>query len=483
MSQNLKAVLPMSKSKSKVKISFVGHSAEQVTGSMYLVEYKNETTMLDCGFVQTSNKLTQWQMNNENYKFKVKDIDNIVLSHLHLDHFGGLTRLYANGCRAKIFAPKGATEYLKLAFEDSYKLMLSDMDYLANNYGKKFKQPYTEDDIFKVLNSVVEIDYNDKVVIGEYTLLRFTSAYHIAMSSQVELFIKDGNFNKKVYYSGDLGNINIDKPFLEKFNEVVNSDVALVESTYAMSVKPVTEKNRLKDREKIQTVVREVCEEKGGKVIIASFSMQRLQELMYELYLLYKDSDSTIPIIIDTPLGIKICELFEKLIPDKDKQLWEDIMNWDRLQFIKDWKDSESCVTSNKPMILIASSGFCQGGRIRNYIKHNLNDENNTFVFVGYSSEDSLAGIIKSGKKKYIEVDGINVKNKAKVVNLLSFTSHMQHNEMLEYYSDMNCRQIYLVHGDKNKQYEFAQLLEDKFRDKDKTTKVFVPRMNDAIEI
>jgi metallo-beta-lactamase family protein len=391
--------------------------------------------------------------------------------------------LYANGCNAKIYANKGSAEYLRVAFKDSYKIMLSDMAYIEKVYGKKLKQPYTEEDIDKVINSIVEVDYDIKLNVSDFFTIRLSSAYHIAMSSQIELFVRDGNYRKKLYFSGDLGNININKPFLEPFNKIVNSDIAVVESTYAMNLKNVTEKTRTKDREKLQTVIRETCEEKGGKVIIASFSMQRLQELMYELYFLYKDSDSKIPIVIDTPLGIKISNLFESLIPTKDVEVWNEIMNWDRIQFINDWEDSESCILSSKPMIVIASSGFCEGGRIRSYIKENLNNENNTFVFVGYSSEDSLAGIIKNGKKKYIEIDGVSVKNKAKVVNLMSFSSHMQHNEMLKYYSDMNCQEIYLVHGEKSKQYEFAQLLEDRYRGKNKTTKVFVPNMNDTIEI
>jgi metallo-beta-lactamase family protein len=171
------------------------------------------------------------------------------------------------------------------------------------------------------------------------------------------------------------------------------------------------------------------------------------------------------------------------LIPEKDYSLWYDIVNWDKFKFIKDWEDSETAVKSTKPMICIASSGFCSGGRIRSYIQYNLGSENNTFLFVGFSTEDSLAGIIKDGKKKEIEVDGIKVKNKAKVVNLTSFSSHIQHKQMLELYSSFTCKELYLVHGEKSRQYEFAQLLTDKYSELSKTTKVFVPNMNDTIEV
>lgn len=471
--------------KEKAKISFIGESANSVTGSSYLLKYKDETTMIDCGFVQVSNKLKQWRLNNSNYKFKVKEVDNIILTHFgHLDHSGGIPRLYANGCKAKIFASKGARQYLKLSFEDGYKIQLSDAELLTKQTGKEVKIGYTEEDIENALNHIVECDENEIIHIGEHTTFRFTSSYHIVRANQVEIFIKDGNYNKTIYFSGDLGNTNINKPFLEEFNKVKSFDVGIVETTYAMNPKSVTEKDRLKDREKIKTSVRQTCEENKGKLIIASFSMQRLQELMYEFYTLYKDDKNfTHNIVIDTPLGIKICEMFGELIPDKDYELWDEIINWDKFIFIKDWKDSESAITSIKPSIYIASSGFCSGGRIRNYIQSNLGNDKNTFMFVGYSSEDSLAGMIKSGKKKVLEVDGVNVKNNANVVNLLSFSSHIQHKQMLELYSGFNCNEIYLTHGEKENQYKFAQVLTDEYLKLNKTTKVFVPIVGDEIEI
>ena len=473
--------------KEKTKISFISNSAESVTGSSYLIEYKDEKTLVDCGFIQHRNKLTQWQMNNQNYKYKVKEIDNIILTHFaHLDHQGGLARLYANGCRAKIFATKGVTEYLRISFADNYKIMLKDADYLSNQNGKQFKPSYTEDDIERMLSHVVEVDLNTKIVIGEYSTFRFSSAYHVASSAQVELFISDKmeNYNKKIYFSGDLGNVLVDKKFLYPFQKVTNFDLGIVETTYAMNVKPATQKTRDKDREKLATVIRETCIENKSKVCIGAFAMNRAQELMYELYLLYgDDKDFKIPIIVDSPLTNKISEMFDKMIPDKDVQLWKNIMSWDNIYFTRDWEDSESSRRMKEPCIAISASGFMDAGRIRLWLQELLPDKNNRIIFVGYSDEGSLASEIKDGKKKILSIDGLQIKNNAKSIVLNSFTSHIQHNSMLELYSSFNCQQIYLVHGEKPNQYEFAQLLEDEYHKQNKTTRVFVPRLNDVVEI
>lgn len=470
--------------KDRVKISFISNSAEDVAGSSYLVQYKDDITMLDYGLVQCSNKLKQWTLNNANFKFKVKDINNIIISHQNIDHFGSLPRLYANGCRADIYVYKNMGKYMKLAFEDGLKINTKDAELLSNQHGKNFKLPYTEEDIEITLAHIIEVDDEQLIKISDNMSFIFHSAYHIAGANQIELIVDEGNTKKNILYTGDVGNIEIDKPFLHPFRKVNKCDVAIVETTYGGNPKSVNEKTRAKDREKLQTTIRQTCLEKKGKVLLGAFAYQRVQELMYEIYMLYKDDKSfNIPVLIDSPLAIKICNIFEDLIPEKDVELWNDIMNWENFKFINEWEDSDSAIKSNTPMIIIACSGFAENGRIRGWLQNTIGDENNTVVFVGYSSEDSLAGILKEGKKKIVEIDGLKIKNKIKVVNLLSFSSHMQHKQLLKYYSDMNCGQLFLVHGNKESQYIFAEQLSEEYAKKSKTTKVFIPRLNDVVEI
>ena len=134
----------MGKSK-RAKIKFIGQSAEQVAGSSYLVEYDDEVTMLDFGLIQCENKLQQWTLNNANFKFKVKSINNIILSQNHLDHYGAIPRLYANGCNAKIFIAKNTRQFLRRAFMDGLKIQIADCELLSKQYGKNFKMPYNEE--------------------------------------------------------------------------------------------------------------------------------------------------------------------------------------------------------------------------------------------------------------------------------------------------------------------------------------------------
>ena len=477
----------MSKTKDKVTVDFVGMNAEDITGSSQIISYKSKKVILDFGMYQCTNKLKMYQVNSRNLDFSAKSITEIIVSHaLHLDHYSLIPRLFKLGCTAKVYVPKNTIKFWKILFEDNLKIINKDVEYLSKREGKSFEPLYEQEDIDNMMANVVECEFDEKIPLNEYMYFRYSDNYHILHSAQIELFVRDGNLRKKIFYSGDVGNISLkDKPFVKKLNRIKNCDLAIVESTYAMNKKRADLKVRKKDREKLQTAIEEVCFGKDtGEVIIASFAMQRTQELLVELYQLYgEDKDFKIPIIIDSPLACKITNMFKDVLEGEDKELITKAMNWSNVQMVSDWEDSEMVLLDHSPKILITCSGFAEAGRIRNYLKKNLPNPNSMIVFGGYSSEDSLSGIIKSGRLKYVNIDGDKVKNKAKAMNLLSFTSHIQHKDMLGYYSSINCPNMILVHGDMTKRSLFAELLEEKFKSKCKTTKVWVVTKGTEFEV
>jgi len=476
----------MAKSKNKAKISFIGEASETVTGSMYLLEYRDTLTMIGAGMHQCKDKIKQYQINSRNFKFKIKKLENILIQEWHIDHFGQLCHLFNIGCRPKVFAPIGSKEYFKIAFEDGLKITQKDSEYISKVTGKPVKPLYTKDDIDIMLEHIIECESFSKIWINEYTQIRYTPTYHVANSQQIEIFICDGesNYRKKILYGGDYGNTDINKPFLEPFNVVDSADVCLLESTYAMNIKTCNQKTRDKDIEKIQVAVRETCIGNKSSLIIPSFAYNRSAEILYELYMLYGDNkEFDVPILLDSPLAVKIAKMFGNCIPKKDVEIWDKILKWDNLHLISEWEDSEMATRNDGSKIVIACSGFCENGRIKNWLIKELGNPRAMIMFIGFSDEGSLATQIKDGKKKYIEIDGLEIQNKAKVMVLNSFSSHMQHNRLLEAYSNINAKSIYLVHGENPNRIHFAELLEKECRKKDKTTKIWVPYKDLVIEI
>ena len=70
---------------------------------------------------------------------------------------------------------------------------------------------------------------------------------------------------------------------------------------------------------------------------------------------------------------------------------------------------------------------------------------------------------------------------KCQVVNLLSFSSHMQREDLLNYYSDGNFDKIAVVHSEFKSKVTFCSELQERISKKNKTGKVIC--VNKSTEI
>ena len=216
--------------------------------------------------------------------------------------------------------------------------------------------------------------------------------------------------------------------------------------------------------------------EERGRVIIPTFSLGRSADLLTVLYETFVGDESfNIPVVFDAVLGNQINENYEKWIP-KNQELWNNVWHWKNLVKVKDWNDSVRWQNYTAPCIILASGGFLVG-RSTAYLKHWLQDPNTVILFCGFSGTEGSTGYKIQHQKEYpvIDLDGYKVKNNAKIISLKSFSSHISHEEMLEYYSDMNCNKIYLVHGSQDRKEAFKPILEEEISRKNKTTKVVIP--------
>ena len=113
-------------------------------------------------------------------------------------------------------------------------------------------------------------------------------------------------------------------------------------------------------------------------------------------------------------------------------------------------------------------------GRSTAWAHSMLPHERDRIVFCGFAAENSLASIIKQGKQKTITISGHKVKNKCQVTDLMSFSSHMQKDSLLDYYSSVECERVILIHGSMDGKIEFSKPLQEKIFKKNNTSKVIV---------
>lgn len=474
----------MSKTKNKIRVNFVGSNAASVSGSCIYIEGSKYRILLDCGLYQSNSLKEDYKVNSTKFPFKPKNIDFVFISHTHIDHIGKIPALYAQGCTARIICPRGTKALFQIMCEDSAYILERDAETLNRMYKMKASPIYTKEDVYNAMQYIEEYDFNELVKLTDEIKFNFIPSGHILAAAQIELWLKEKNQIKKIVYTGDLGN-KVSKYYVEKFIPIQNANLVIGEATYSNDLRVVTNKDREIDLKKIETVVRETCLEKKNKVLIPTFSLDRTQNILTYIYKLFKDDKNfNIPVILDSPLATHITECYMKLLPEDERNLLEEVLQWKNLIITEDFEESLALQESKNPMLVIAASGFMQAGRSRAWAKKLVPKRDAHIIFIGFSTENSLAGKLKNiHKYKSISIDNKQYANRCNVTSLHSFSSHMQHDDMLEYYSDINCERIALVHSEYKGKCKFGKALQEKIYKKNRTSKVIITNRSTCLLI
>lgn len=462
------------KSNDKIQVQFVGESASEVTGSCIWVKTPHVEFLIECGLYQSSgDTLAEYHINNAHFKFKPKNISYVFACHCHGDHILRIPLLFKRGMTAPVIMPSGSAPIAKILMEDSANIMECNADELSRQYKRSYNPIYNQQDVDKCLMHLREYPMGEIIELDEYVKFRFTPSGHILNSAQIEIFITEGNLTKTIAYTSDLGNTHIDSYYTDDFSPIRKANIFIGETTYSGEKRIATQKIRNKDLEKLKTVVEDTCYNKQGRVLIPCFANSRSQVMLTHLFDLFGDDPSfQIPVIFDTPMGTKICEAYQELLTGDDAIKWGKVLRWKNVRFVIDAQESKSIQNDDTPAVIISSSGMLTHGRSRSYAKAMLGNDRNIIVFCGFSVDSSLASIIKEGRIKTIKLGGKRVSNRCRVIDLHSFTSHAQRDTLLQYYSDVDCEKVMLVHGDMDGKLDFASDLAHEISKKNKTSKV-----------
>lgn len=471
------------KNKNKIRVNFCGENARDVTGSMTHIEMSDYEILLECGLYQSNSPKEDYKVNSARLPFKPKDLDYIFLSHAHIDHSGRIPALYAQGCEARIICPKGTKSLLKVLWPDSAYIIQRDCEFLNKKYSMKTTPYYEESDVYVALKHIDEYDFGEKIRLNDKIEFRFVPSGHIISAAQIELWLTEGNQIKKVLYTGDLGS-NIPKYYAEEFEPVQKANLAICEATYSDAARQVTNKDRNTDLWKIKTVIREVCAEKRGKVLFPTFSLDRTQNMLTHLYDMFgHDKDFKTPILLDSPLATKLTGAYLRLLGDDERRILEAALNWENVKLINTYEESQYWQKQKTPAVILAASGFMQAGRSRSWAKAILPDSKSHIVFIGFATDGSLAGKLRNAKTKTVSIDGKAYPNRCGITTLHSFSSHIQHDDMLKYYSEIICDKLCLVHGEYKSKCAFGKELQEEIYRKNKTNKVVVANRSTSLLI
>ncbi len=450
-----------------MEITFFG-AAHEVTGSKYVVEYNNYRILLDCGFHQGRRK-EAYEL-NKRLPFLATDIQAVILSHAHADHSASLPLLVKNGYNGSIYATPATADIARLIMLDSAKIQISDYEHLiAQGIPENEVLPplYTTDDVEKTARLFKEVDYNrvtpDWQMLHTDVRFKFYDAGHILGSAVTVLEYGSGETSKRLLFTGDLGHGGV--PILHDPEKIIEPiDTLIIECTYGNRLhRSITEVDSV-----LINVIKEAVNGRK-KIIVPAFALGRTQELIYILHRLYNEGKiPALPIYIDSPLSTSITEVFTKYQKDFDEIAQTDFINhhespfaFANLKYVSTKEESKALNQMEGPMMIIASSGMAEGGRILHHLEHNVWNENSIIMLTGYQAEHTLGRKIFSGKL-HVPIFGKMHELKAKVVTINEFSAHADQASLLRYVSQLKgLQQVFLVHGEAEALEAFKKILNE----------------------
>lgn len=452
-----------------MRVEFVGAVGGDVTGSRHIVHTEKARLLLDCGLFQ--GRRAETIERNQNLGFRASDIDVMVLSHAHIDHSGALPRLYRQGFRGPIYCTPATRDLCAAMLEDSAEIQAQDAEYINRKIARNgsnmlpVEPLYDQKDVVGTLGLMVNVPYHRPVKIAEGVTLTYYDAGHVLGSALVALDIDVVGDQRRLLFSGDLGRRNM--PLLRDPEVPPGTSCLLLESTYGDRIHDPIE--RMED-ELCDVITRTV--ERGGKVIVPSFALERAQEVVYGLKQLAEQGRlPDVPVYVDSPLTVKLTDVFRIHPECYDEETRKILMSgdspfdFDQLRYVSAVEDSKAIDRSEAPAVIISASGMCEFGRVVHHLVSAIENRENTVLIVGYQAQHTLGRRLVEQRPR-VRIFGVERERRAEVVVLNGFSAHAGQDDLLEYAEAVReagpLRQIALVHGEDQPRNTLRGLLEER---------------------
>lgn len=425
-------------------------AAQQVTGSMHLLQTNNYNILIDCGLDYEKGT---YQEENAYFPFNPATIDVVILTHAHIDHSGNLPTLVRMGFTGQILCTAPTADLSELLLLDSVNIFLSKFQKRSRNKrGRSGPKPlYLQKDVMETVERFVSIGFNKQFNITDDIHLTLIPVGHLLGAAAVVLSITEDGLEKKIAFTGDIGRKNY--PVLRNPDPLPQVDYLVCESTYGGRL----HSNDTSLQETLIKTILESCIKSPGRLIIPAFSIGRTQALVFALNQIF--SQGLLPpvqIFVDSPLAIHATDVYRKhhlLVNDEAKEFYKlkgDEFDFENLSYIQDKKESISVSNYLEPCIIISSAGMLEGGRIQDHLYHNIQNYYCTILFIGFCAKGTLGDrLLRGDPIVRLRNRDLMVYASIKKTDLLS--GHGDHNDLMNVVRNQKVetlKKVFLVHGE-----------------------------------
>ncbi len=456
-------------------------AAEQVTGSMHLLQTDNYNILVDCGLDYEKGT---YQDENQFFPFLPSSIDLVILTHAHIDHSGNLPTLVRMGFEGQILCTPPTADLTELLLLDSVNIFLSKQNKRPKGRRGKVNsgpQPlYLQKHVMETVDRFVTIAFNKPFKINGNIELTFIPVGHLLGAAAAILTISEHESKKKIAFTGDIGRKNY--PVLIDPQIIPPVDYLVCESTYGGRLH--TTDSTLE--EKLVETINETCIKNPGRLIIPSFSIGRTQSLVFALNQIFsKGLLPPVQIFVDSPLANYATNVYRKhheLVNEEAKTFYQqkgDEFEFENLVYVHDKKESLSVINYLEPCIVISSAGMLEGGRIQDHLYHNIQNYYCTILFIGYCAKGTLGDRLLRGDPIIrLRNRDLMVYASIKKTDLLS--GHGDHNDLLNTVKQQDktqLKKVFLVHGEAKSLSAFSDSIVDEGYN------AYIPKKGEVIEL
>lgn len=403
----------------KAKVGFFG-AVDAVTGSNFLFEVNGKRIMIDCGLFQ-GDKFSD-DRNHEKFLIDPSSVDVLLVTHAHIDHIGRIPKFVREGFKGVIYSTPPTEELTQI-------MLLDTVSILQREATRDGRPPiYVESDVRDTMKLWRTHEYYAPFEVIPGVQCEFKDAGHMLGSTMMFLTVN----GTLMVFTGDLG--NSPAPLLRDTDSIAGATYLLMESVYG-------DRNH-EGRDERKDILRQAVVDsigRGGVLLIPAFSIERTQELLFELNELVEHHKlPDVKIYVDSPLAIKATEIYrrsDKYFNQETQHIiksGDDVFKFPRLFFTETKQESMAIWETKGPKVIMAGSGMLNGGRILHHVKHYASDPNNAILLSGYQAVGTPGRRISEGEKN-ITVNGEHISIKAKVSTLHGYSGHKDMDHLVEF--------------------------------------------------
>ena len=433
-------------------------AAQQVTGSMHLLQTEQYQILIDCGLDYERNSS---QVQNEEFPFNPAEIDVVILTHAHIDHSGNLPTLIRMGFTGQILCTHATKDLAELLLLDSVSIFLSKQRVRTKGKHRKSQGPnplYLQKHVHETIDKMVEIAFNKPFQITERIAVEFIPIGHLLGAAAVVLRIVEAGIEKKIAFTGDIGRKNY--PLLPDPQALPPVDFLVCESTYGGRF----HSQGTSIEEILTETIQQACVKTPGRLIIPAFSIGRTQSLIYTLNRIFLEKGlPPVPIFVDSPLAQYATEVYRKhrnLLHPEAQAFYAhhgDEFEFENLTYTQNLKESKAITNFYDPCIIISSAGMLEGGRIQDHLYYNVQNLYCTLLFIGFCAPGTLGHKLLRGDS-FVRIRDRELPVYATIEKTDLLSGHGDHADLMQVITQQkNLQKLFLVHGELSSMEELDQ--------------------------